>query len=52
MASTDIFPQLDTEKLSRSLELVEIGEANGKENKPPKSARVLDEVEQRVVARG
>lgn len=50
-ASTDIFPQLDTEKLSRSLELVELGEANGKENKPPKSARVLDEVEQRVVAR-
>jgi Skp family chaperone for outer membrane proteins len=50
-ASTDIFPMLDTEKLSRTFELVEIGDAGGKENKPPKSARALDEIEQRIVAR-
>lgn len=50
-ASTDIFPLLDTEKVSSSLELVELGEGNGKANKPPQSARVLDEIEQRVIAR-
>lgn len=50
-ASTDIFPILDTEKVSRSLELEERGAANGSNNKPVKSARALDEVEQQIVAK-
>ncbi|TCP80829.1 hypothetical protein C8J31_11470 [Rhizobium sp. PP-CC-2G-626] len=50
-ASTDIFPLLDTEKLGRTLELSELGDAGGKSNKPPKSARALDETEQRIVSR-
>ncbi|CDZ30387.1 Hypothetical protein, partial CDS, partial [Neorhizobium galegae bv. officinalis] len=50
-ASTDIFPILDTEKVSRNLELNERGEANGTNNRPVKSARALDEVEQQIVAK-
>ncbi|WEX74145.1 hypothetical protein PYH37_001530 [Sinorhizobium numidicum] len=50
-ASTDIFPILDVEKISRSLELHERGTENGAANRPVKSARALDDVEQRIVAK-
>ena len=50
-ASTDIFPIIDTEKVSKSLELTDRGRDNGKNNKPVKSARSLDDVEQRIVAK-
>ena len=50
-ASTDIFPILDTEKVARSLELAERGATNGAANRPVKSARALNEVEQQIVAR-
>ncbi|MGO7175378.1 hypothetical protein ACCS91_36795 [Rhizobium ruizarguesonis] len=49
-ATTDIFPILDPEKVSRTLEIVERGSKNGEENLPVKTAKSLDEVEQRIVA--
>ncbi|MDP9630319.1 UNVERIFIED_ORG: hypothetical protein J2W85_002393 [Ensifer adhaerens] len=49
--TTDIFPTFDIEKVSRTLELPERGTENGTTNRPVKSARALDEVEQRIVAR-
>ncbi len=50
-ASTEIFPQLDTDKLIQTLDVREKGEGNGKANRPATSAQSLDEVEQRVVGR-
>ncbi|MGR9471041.1 hypothetical protein [Rhizobium leguminosarum] len=49
-ATTDIFPILDPESVSRTLELVERGTRNGAENLPAKTAKALDDVEQRIVA--
>lgn len=49
--STDIFPTLDTAKIARDLELEERGAANGSENRPVKSARSLDEIEQQAVSK-
>ena len=50
-ASTDIFPSFNVQQASRTLELQEHGAKNGAENRPPKDARGLDDVEQRIVAR-
>jgi uncharacterized protein YukE len=50
-ASIDIFPILDTERVSRSLELAERGAASGSINRPVKSSRALDDVEQQIVAK-
>ncbi|MGO6982524.1 hypothetical protein [Rhizobium leguminosarum] len=50
-ASTDIFPVIDIEKMSSTLELREKGAENGKLNRPAPTAASLDEVEQRVVGR-
>lgn len=50
-ASTDVFPIFDIQKTSRSLDLEERGKANGSANKPAKSARALDDVEQQVVSK-
>ncbi|MEY9097991.1 hypothetical protein ABIA24_000900 [Sinorhizobium fredii] len=50
-ATTDIFPTFDVEKVSRTLELPERGTENGAANRPVKTARALDEVEQRIVAK-
>lgn len=50
-ASTDIFPVFDTQKVSESLDLAGKGRKNGGENRPAKSARTLDEVEQQIVAK-
>ncbi|AUX78897.1 hypothetical protein [Sinorhizobium fredii] len=50
-ATTDIFPTLDVEKVSRTMELPERGAENGAANRPAKTARALDEVEQRIVAK-
>lgn len=50
-ASTDVFPIFETEKVSRSLEVQERGAANGANNRPVKSGRALDEVEQQIVAK-
>lgn len=49
-ATTDIFPILDPESVSRTLELAERGSKNGAENLPSKTAKSLDEVEQRIIA--
>lgn len=49
--STDIFPVFDIEKMSRSLDLQERGAANGTLNKPVKSSRALDEVEQQIASK-
>lgn len=49
-ATTDIFPILDVESVSRTLELVERGTRSGTENLPVKTAKALDEVEQRIIA--
>lgn len=50
-ASTDIFPGFDIQKVSDSLDLVANGQANGAQNRPSKSARAPDEVEQRIIAK-
>jgi hypothetical protein len=50
-ASTDIFPIFDTQKVSESLDLVGEGAKNGAQNRPVKSARTLDEVEQQIIAK-
>lgn len=50
-ASTDIFPVFDIQKVSDSLDLARNGQANGAQNRPAKSARALDEIEQRIVAK-
>lgn len=50
-ANTDIFPTFDVGKVSRTLELQERGTESGAANRPAKSARSLDEVEQRIVAK-
>ncbi|MDE1994830.1 MAG: hypothetical protein KGI75_20175 [Rhizobiaceae bacterium] len=49
-ASTDVFPIVDTEKLSVSLNLREKGGASGRSNRPVPSAQSLDETEQGIVA--
>jgi len=50
-ASTEIFPQIDRDKLVQTLNVLEKGEANGRANRPATAAQSLDEVEQRVVGR-
>src|SRR4051794_26647864 len=49
-ATIDIFPILDPESVNRTLELVERGTRNGAENLPAKTAKALDDVEQRIVS--
>lgn len=49
-ATTDTFPILDPESVSRTLELAERGSQNGADNLPDKTAKAIDDVEQRVVA--
>lgn len=50
-STTDVFPIFEVEKVSRSLELMERGTESGAANQPPKSARALDDTEQRIVAK-
>jgi hypothetical protein len=49
-ASTDVFPLVDIEKLSATLDLKEKGAAAGRQNRPPPDAQSHDETEQRIVA--
>ncbi|WP_176707463.1 hypothetical protein [Rhizobium leguminosarum] len=49
-ATADVFPILDPESVSRTLELAERGTRNGADNPPVTTAKALDEVEQRIVA--
>ncbi|TBF26332.1 hypothetical protein ELG88_28525 (plasmid) [Rhizobium leguminosarum] len=50
-ASTDIFPSLDIDKTSSTLDLRAKGAENGKLNRPAPNAASPDEVEQRTVSR-
>lgn len=50
-STTDVFPIIEVEKVSRTLELVERGAESGSANQPPKAARALDDTEQRIVAK-
>ncbi len=49
-ATTDIFPILEPAKVSRTLELAERGSKNGEANLPVKTAKALDDVEQRIIS--
>ena len=50
-ASTEVFPAIDTEKMSVTLDLRAKGAEAGLANRPAPAARALDEVEQRIVGR-
>lgn len=50
-ASTEVFPAIDTEKISVTLDLRARGAESGALNRPVPAARALDDVEQRIVGR-
>ena len=50
-ASTEVFPTIDTEKMSVTLDLRAKGAETGLTTRPVPAARALDETEQRIVGR-
>lgn len=50
-SSTEIFPTLEVDTISRTLELERHGTERGNLNQPPPSQKALDEIEQSVVER-
>lgn len=50
-ASTEVFPAIDTEKMSATLDIRAKGAENGGLDRPASAARSFDEVEQRIVGR-
>lgn len=49
--TTDIFPNLEVEKLSKEMELAELGASRGTEELPSKNTVSMDEIELKVVER-
>jgi hypothetical protein len=50
-ATTEIFPNLDVDRIARDLELAEKGSRRGSENQPPRGAKSMDDVELAIVER-
>lgn len=48
---TETFPNLDVEKVAKSMELAERGAERGSANQPPKTAKPWDEVELAIIER-
>lgn len=50
-ATTEIFPQLDVEKIAKEMELAELGTSRGKENLPTSDAESFDDTELTILER-
>lgn len=51
VVTTEIFPNLDVERVARDMNLVEEGKSRGDLNQPPKSSKSLDDVELAIVGK-
>lgn len=51
VVTTEIFPDLDVERVARDMNLAEEGKARGSLNQPPKSSKSLDDIELAIVGR-
>lgn len=50
-STTEVFPQLDVEKIAKEMSLADLGNNRGKENLPLSSARSLDDAELTIIER-
>ena len=50
-ATTELFPQLDVEKIAKEMELAELGTSRGKDNLPPSEAESPDSTELAILER-